>query len=113
MKNLITKFTNRTNPLLRDQRGITGLETAIVLIAFVVVSSVVMLEEKLMVLARPFLKDPWRFRPSSGAWNGFKELFVFVSDPAVPSDNSRRAEPAANQSQDQPAPAQGRAPTAR
>ena len=40
MKNLITKFTNRTNPLLRDQRGITGLETAIVLIAFVVVSSV-------------------------------------------------------------------------
>ena len=40
MKNLISKFTNRTNPLLRDQRGITGLETAIVLIAFVVVSSV-------------------------------------------------------------------------
>jgi len=40
MRNLISKFTNRTNPLLRDQRGITGLETAIVLIAFVVVSSV-------------------------------------------------------------------------
>ena len=40
MKNLISKFTNRSNPLLRDQRGITGLETAIVLIAFVVVSSV-------------------------------------------------------------------------
>ncbi len=40
MKNLISKFTNRSNPLFRDQRGITGLETAIVLIAFVVVSSV-------------------------------------------------------------------------
>ena len=40
MKNLISKFTNRSNPLVRDQRGITGLETAIVLIAFVVVSSV-------------------------------------------------------------------------
>ena len=40
MKNLITKFTNRTNPMFRDQRGITGLETAIVLITFVVVSSV-------------------------------------------------------------------------
>ena len=34
------KLTHRTNPLYRDQRGITGLETAIVLIAFVVVSSV-------------------------------------------------------------------------
>ncbi len=40
MKNLISKLTNRSNPLFRDQRGITGLETAIVLIAFVVVSSV-------------------------------------------------------------------------
>ena len=40
MRNLISKLTNRTNPLIRDQRGITGLETAIVLIAFVVVSSV-------------------------------------------------------------------------
>ena len=40
MKNLISKLTNRSNPLVRDQRGITGLETAIVLIAFVVVSSV-------------------------------------------------------------------------
>ncbi len=40
MMNPISKFTNRTNPLFRDQRGITGLETAIVLIAFVVVSSV-------------------------------------------------------------------------
>ena len=40
MKNLIGKFIHRGNPLFRDQRGITGLETAIVLIAFVVVSSV-------------------------------------------------------------------------
>ena len=41
MKNLISKFTNRSSPLFRDQRGITGSrETAIVLIAFVVVSSV-------------------------------------------------------------------------
>ncbi len=40
MKNVISEFTNRSNPLFRDQRGITGLETAIVLIAFVVVSSV-------------------------------------------------------------------------
>ncbi|MFB3119428.1 MAG: archaellin/type IV pilin N-terminal domain-containing protein, partial [Stenotrophomonas maltophilia] len=40
MRNLISKLTNRSNPLVRDQRGITGLETAIVLIAFVVVSSV-------------------------------------------------------------------------
>jgi len=40
MKNLISKFTNWSNPRFKDQRGITGLETAIVLIAFVVVSSV-------------------------------------------------------------------------
>ena len=40
MTNLIGKFIQRVNPLWRDQRGITGLETAIVLIAFVVVSSV-------------------------------------------------------------------------
>ncbi len=40
MRNLISQLTNRSNPLFRDQRGITGLETAIVLIAFVVVSSV-------------------------------------------------------------------------
>ena len=40
MKSLISKFTNRSNPMLGDQRAITGLETAIVLIAFVVVSSV-------------------------------------------------------------------------
>ena len=40
MTNLFGKIIQRVNPLLRDQRGITGLETAIVLIAFVVVSSV-------------------------------------------------------------------------
>ena len=40
MSNQIGKIIKRVNPLLRDQRGITGLETAIVLIAFVVVSSV-------------------------------------------------------------------------
>ncbi len=40
MRNLIGESTNRSNLLFRDQRGITGLETAIVLIAFVVVSSV-------------------------------------------------------------------------
>ena len=40
MNNLIGKFIHRGNPLFQDQRGITGLETAIVLIAFVVVSSV-------------------------------------------------------------------------
>ncbi len=40
MTNQIGKIIQRVNPLLRDQRGITGLETAIVLIAFVVVSSV-------------------------------------------------------------------------
>ena len=40
MTNSICKFLKRVNPLWRDQRGITGLETAIVLIAFVVVSSV-------------------------------------------------------------------------
>ena len=31
MRNLIGKLTNRSNPLIRDQRGITGLETALVL----------------------------------------------------------------------------------
>ena len=40
MTNLFGKIIKRVNPLVRDQRGITGLETAIVLIAFVVVSSV-------------------------------------------------------------------------
>ena len=40
MRNLFGKFIKRVNPLLRVQRGIIGLETAIVLIASVVVSSV-------------------------------------------------------------------------
>jgi flagellin FlaB len=40
MTNLVHKFIKGLSPLGRDQRGITGLETAIVLIAFVVVSSV-------------------------------------------------------------------------
>ena len=40
MKNPIDKFLNQNNPLLRDQRGITGIETAIVLSPFVAVSSV-------------------------------------------------------------------------
>jgi flagellin-like protein len=40
MTNLFWKLINGVSPLGRDQRGITGLETAIVLIAFVVVSSV-------------------------------------------------------------------------
>ena len=40
MRNTIRKLVKRIHPLGQDQRGITGLETAIVLIAFVVVSSV-------------------------------------------------------------------------
>jgi archaeal flagellin FlaB len=40
MTNLARQFIKGLSPLRRDQRGITGLETAIVLIAFVVVSSV-------------------------------------------------------------------------
>ena len=40
MRNTIRKLVKRIQPLGQDQRGITGLETAIVLIAFVVVSSV-------------------------------------------------------------------------
>ena len=40
MSKMPTKLLGRTRPLWGDQRGITGLETAIVLIAFVVVSSV-------------------------------------------------------------------------
>jgi flagellin FlaB len=40
MENLVWKLVKGISPLGRDQRGITGLETAIVLIAFVVVSSV-------------------------------------------------------------------------
>jgi len=40
MTNPVYQFLKRVRPLWRDQQGITGLETAIVLIAFVVVSSV-------------------------------------------------------------------------
>ena len=40
MSNLVTKLKGGLRPFMPDQRGITGLETAIVLIAFVVVSSV-------------------------------------------------------------------------
>ena len=40
MRDFICDFHKRIRSLLPDQRGITGLETAIVLIAFVVVSSV-------------------------------------------------------------------------
>ena len=40
MRNTVRKLVKRIHPLGQDQRGITGLETAIVLIAFVVVSSV-------------------------------------------------------------------------
>ena len=59
-----------------------------------------------MVLARPFLKDPLAVQAKlcRRMERFIKELFVFVSDPAVPSDKQRRrAEPAAsgNQSQDQ------------
>ena len=49
-----------------------------------------MLEEKLMVLARPFLKDPLAVQGKlcRRMERFIKELFVFVSDPAVPSDNN-------------------------
>ena len=40
MSNLFGKLKRGLRPFIPDQRGITGLETAIVLIAFVVVSSV-------------------------------------------------------------------------
>ena len=40
MSNLVAKLKRGLRPFMPDQRGITGLETAIVLIAFVVVSSV-------------------------------------------------------------------------
>ena len=45
-----------------------------------------MLEEKLMVLARPFLKDPLAVQAKlcRRMERFIKELFVFVSDPAVP-----------------------------
>ena len=57
-----------------------------------------MLEEKLMVLARPFLKDPLAVQAKlcRRMERFIKELFVFVSDPAVPSDNNAGAEPAAS-----------------
>ena len=59
-----------------------------------------------MVLARPFLKDPLAVQAKlcRRMERFIKELFVFVSDPAVPSDNNAaEREPAAsgNQSQDQ------------
>ena len=49
-----------------------------------------MLEEKLMVLARPFLEDPLAVQAKlcRRMERFIKELFVFVSDPAVPSDNN-------------------------
>ena len=49
-----------------------------------------MLEEKLMVLARPFLNDPLAVQAKlcRRMERFIKELFVFVSDPAVPSDNN-------------------------
>ena len=40
-----------------------------------------------MVLARPFLKDPLAVQAKLME-RFIKELFVFVSDPAVPSDNN-------------------------
>ncbi len=40
MRNLVSQFSSRARSLYRGEEGITGLETAIVLIAFVVVSSV-------------------------------------------------------------------------
>lgn len=40
MKQLVEGLRNLTQRVTKDQRGVTGLETAIVLIAFVVVSSV-------------------------------------------------------------------------
>ena len=65
-----------------------------------------MLEEKLMVLARPFLKDPLAVQAKlcRRMERFIKELFVFVSDPSrALRQQRRRAEPAAsgNQSQDQ------------
>ena len=43
-----------------------------------------------MVLARPFLKDPLAVQAKlcRRMERFIKELFVFVSDPAVPSDNA-------------------------
>ncbi len=49
-----------------------------------------MLEDKLMALARPFLHDPLAAQAKlcRRMERFIKELFVFVSDPAVPSDNN-------------------------
>ncbi len=49
-----------------------------------------MLEEKLMALARPFLHDPLAVQAKlcRRMERFIKELFVFVSDPAVPPDNN-------------------------
>jgi len=48
------------------------------------------LEEKLMALARPFLHDPLAAQAKlcRRMERFIKELFVFVSDPAVPPDNN-------------------------
>ncbi len=48
------------------------------------------LEEKLMALARPFLNDPLAAQAKlcRRMERFIKELFVFVSDPAVPPDNN-------------------------
>ena len=48
------------------------------------------LEEKLMALARPFLNDPLAVQAKlcRRMERFIKELFVFVSDPAVPPDNN-------------------------
>ena len=48
------------------------------------------LEEKLMALARPFLQDPLAVQAKlcRRMERFIKELFVFVSDPAVPPDNN-------------------------
>ena len=49
-----------------------------------------MLEQKLMALAQPFLQDPLAVQAKlcRRMERFLKELFVFVSDPAVPSDNN-------------------------
>ena len=48
------------------------------------------LEEKLLALARPFLNDPLAVQAKlcRRMERFIKELFVFVSDPAVPPDNN-------------------------
>ncbi len=49
-----------------------------------------LLEEKLLALARPFLQDPLAVQAKlcRRMERFIKELFVFVSDPAVPPDNN-------------------------